>query len=253
VVKTGKRRGYKRGYPVAVLVGFAENHVMLWQIFSNVAKPGLRLALNGSRKDQKALYSYHETIVDALRPMLSEGVRSIILASPPRTSHAQAFLNHIQKHHAYMTQPNSPNPVTFATIVASATQSHEIAELTKTKEFRTLIGETTSTEADQVVTTLEKRLNETDNNAITLFSLSEIEELVYSREEPSAIRPEYVVMTDRYLAECKERSRVQRLLQISQNKKIRTRVVSVETPAGKRLSQLGGLVCFGKPQKEIQR
>lgn len=253
MVKTGKRRGYKRGYPVAVLVGFAENHVVLWQIFSNVAKPGLTLALNGSRKDQKALYGYHEAIVNALRPMLSEGIRSIILASPPRTSHAQAFLNHIQKHHAYMTQPNSPNPVTFGTIVASATRSHEIAELTKAKEFRTLVGETTSSEADQVVTTLEKRLNETDSNAVTLFSLSEIEELVYSREESSAIRPEYVVITDRYLAECKEKNRVQRLLQISQNKKVRTRVISLETPAGKRLSQLGGLVCFGKLQKEIQR
>jgi len=247
MTKGRKRRSYKRGYPVAVLVGFAENHATLWQIFSNVAKSGPTLALNDS-KNEKALYSFHKAIVNALRPVLKEGVRSVILASPPRTSHSQLFLNHVQKHHAYMIQPDSPNPVTFGTIDATATQPHEIAELSKSKEFAALIGETTSSEADQVVAALEKRLNETRNNTLTLFSLNEIEELVYSTE-PNAIKPEYVIVTDRYLAECGETNRVRRLLQISQNRKIKTRVISAETPAGQRLSQLGGLVCFGKPYK----
>lgn len=242
-----KRQTYKRGYPVAVLVGFAEDCATLWQIFSNVAKPGPTLLRNYS-KNEKALYSYHEAIVNALRPVLKEGVRSVILASPPKTDYGQLFHSHVQKHHAYMIQPDSPNPVTFGTIAAIATRPHEIAELAKSKEFRTLVGETTSSEADQVVATLEKRLNETSNNPLTLFSLGEIEELVYSTE-PNAIRPEYVIITDKYLTESGQMNRVRRLLQISQNRRIKTKVISAETPAGRRLSQLGGLVCYGRPRE----
>lgn len=246
VTGTRGKRGYKRGYPVAILVGFDESRVVVWRVFSHVAKLFATVMLSGSRRDQRALYGFHEALVATLRPMLKEGVRSIILASPPRTSYAGEFLNHLQKHHAYMTQVNSPDHLAFGTLVASAIQPHEIAELAKTREFRTLIGQTTSVEADQILVTLEKRLNEPDRQTVTLFSLSEIEELICSRQESDAVRPEYVIVTDRYLAESSDKNRVQRLLQISQNRNVRTRVINAETSAGKRLSQLGGLVCFGR-------
>ena len=42
----------------------------------------------------------------------------------------------------------------------------------------------------------------------------------------------------------------QRLLQISQNKGIKTTIVNAETGAGLRLSQLGGLVCFAKQNRK---
>ena len=46
------------------------DHAALWQIFSQVAKPQQTIPLNGERKDQKALYNFHETIINALRPVL---------------------------------------------------------------------------------------------------------------------------------------------------------------------------------------
>ena len=81
-----KPKNYKRGYPVAVLVGIEQDHAALWHIFSQVAKQQQTIPINGDRKDSKALYSFHETIINALRPVLKEGVRSIVVASPPRTS-----------------------------------------------------------------------------------------------------------------------------------------------------------------------
>ncbi len=33
-----KPKNYKRGYPVAVLVGIEQDHAAIWQIFSQVAK-----------------------------------------------------------------------------------------------------------------------------------------------------------------------------------------------------------------------
>ena len=98
-----KPKNYKRGYPVAVLVGIEADHAALWHIFSQVAKPQQTIPLT-NRKDQKALYSFHETLINALRPVFKEGVRSIIVASPPRTSYAQDFLSHVKAHHTWLLQ-----------------------------------------------------------------------------------------------------------------------------------------------------
>ena len=62
------------------------------------------IPLNGGRSDPKAVYNFHESIVNALRPTLKEGVRSIIIASPAKTSYAQEFLNHIKAHHSWLLQ-----------------------------------------------------------------------------------------------------------------------------------------------------
>ncbi len=78
-------KSYRRGYPVAVLVGIEQNHAALWQVFSQVAKHQQNIALNGDRNDPKALYNFHESIINAIRPILKEGIRSIIVASPSKT------------------------------------------------------------------------------------------------------------------------------------------------------------------------
>jgi stalled ribosome rescue protein Dom34 len=59
----------------------------------------------------------------------------------------------------------------------------------------------------------------------------------------------YLLLTDKYLAEAQDKNRIQRLLQISKNKKMKTRIVKAETAAGKRISQLGGIVFFATPNK----
>jgi hypothetical protein len=130
------KRGYRRGYPIALLAGFEDDHAVLWQVFSNVVKPQLTLKLGGKRTDERVLYSFHESVVDALRPTLNEGIRSIIVTAPVRTTYAKDFLDHVRQHHSYLIQPKSTKRATFAQIVGSADQPHKVAELVKTKEFR---------------------------------------------------------------------------------------------------------------------
>jgi hypothetical protein len=72
VTKTNRKRRYRRGYPVAVLVGFEADHAVLWRIFSRVAKLYLQVELAGKRTDEKALYNFHEQVVEALKPVLKE-------------------------------------------------------------------------------------------------------------------------------------------------------------------------------------
>jgi stalled ribosome rescue protein Dom34 len=238
------RRRYKRGYFVAVLVGFEEKRAVLWQIFSKVVKHYVTLEIDG--KDKKSFYNFRESIVDKLRPPLREGIRSIIVTAPMKTNYAKDFLDHVQKHHQWLSQENSSNNATFGELVGSAAQLNEVSELIKTKEFHSLLSDTTSEAADHIIDTLEKRLNETDGGSVILYLLKDIEKLVSSKLEHSKIKPEYIILTDKYLSDTNEKNRINRLLQISKNKNIKTRIVKVETKAGIRLSQLGGLVCFTK-------
>ena len=245
-----KRKGsYRRGYPVALLVGFEADRAALWQVFSHVVKPLVTVRLAGRRADERAVYNFHESVVDALRPVLKEGVRSIVAAAPAKTTYASDFLNHARKHHGYLFQPNVPNRVTFAELVGSADQPHEVAELVKTREFRRSIEETTSGEADFIVDALEKRLNSVGAGSVVLFSLKEIEDVVYDRERQGDFRSEYLMLTDKYLADSQDKSRIHRLLQIAGNRKVKTRIVKAEAPAGKRISQFGGIVFFTIPTK----
>jgi stalled ribosome rescue protein Dom34 len=153
VTEVKRKKGYRRGYPVALLVGFEDGHAVLWQVFSHVVKLHLTLKLGGKRTDEKVLYNFHESVVDALRPMFKEGVRSIVVTAPMKTTYAADFLDHMRRHHGYLMQSKSLNRASFATLIGSADQPHRVAELVKTKEFRELIAETTSDEADHTVNT----------------------------------------------------------------------------------------------------
>jgi stalled ribosome rescue protein Dom34 len=242
-----RKRGYKRGYPVALLVGFENDHAVLWQVFSYVAKPCLTLKLDGKRTDRKALYNFHESVVNALRPMYKEGVRSIVVTAPMKTTYSTDFLNHVRKHHAYLIQSERPDGVTFVELVGCGDEPHVMAELVKTKEFHELTMESTSQEADHVLNALENHLCSIDS--VVLFSLKEIEDIVYDPKRLNNNRTEYLMLTDSYLADNKNKNRLHRLLQISKNRKVKTRIVSADTPAGKRISQFGSIVFFSRPTR----
>ena len=225
-------------------MGFEDDHAVLWRIFSRVVKLSLRLELEGKRADEKVLYNFHESVVDALKPVLKEGVRTIVVTAPARTSYAKDFLEHVRKHHRYLIQSKSPNRANFAELVGSADDQIKVAELAKTKEFTDLIAETTSEEADQVVSSLDKHLYGNDSNSVVLYSLKEIENMVYGQEKRSESGTEYLLLTDKYLAGSRQKNRIHRLLQIAKNKNVKTRIISAETAAGTRISQFGGIVFF---------
>jgi stalled ribosome rescue protein Dom34 len=235
-------KAYRRGYPVAILLGMDIDHAVLWQVFSQVAKHQQSLSLNGVRGDPKAVYNFHESIVNALRPTLKEGVRSVIIASPNKTSYAQEFVNHIKAHHTWLLQ--GANKAAFSTITGSASTPQQVAALTKTTTFKELISETTAQETENLLEILEKRLNAADN--LVLFSLQEAENFILYTQAEGKPKPEYLMLTDEYLSKSRQKYRVQRLMQVAANKGVKTRVISAESTAGKRLTQLGGIVCLAK-------
>ena len=198
------RKAYRRGYPVAVLIGIEVDHAALWQIFSQVAKQLQIIPLNGSRNDAKAVYNFHESLVNALRPTLKEGVRSVIVASTPKTTYAQEFTNHIKAHHSWLMQ--GANRAAISTITSSASSPQQVAALTKTTAFKELINQTTAQETENLLEILEKRLNATDN--MVLFSLQEAENLILNTQGEGKPKPEYLMLTDEYLSKSRQKYRV---------------------------------------------
>jgi stalled ribosome rescue protein Dom34 len=238
-----KPKGYRRGYPVAVLIGIEEDHAVLWQVFSQVAKPQQTIPLGGGRKDQKALYNFHEAIINALRPTFKAGVRSLIIASPPRTSYAQDLQTHITAHHAWLQQ--GTNKATISLMAGSAATPAQVGVLTQKPAFKQLIQENAEQETENLLEILEKRLNSA--GGLVFFSLQEAESLILNPQAPSKPQPEYLLLTDDYLSGSRQKNRVHRLMQVAQNKQIKTRVINAESNAGVRLTQLGGIVCLAKP------
>jgi stalled ribosome rescue protein Dom34 len=234
---------YRRGYPVAVLAGIEQNTAAIWIIYSQVAKPDQTIRLEGTRSDAKALYSFHEAIINALRPTLKEGVKSIIIASPQKTSYSQDFMTHVKGHHAWLF--SGANKATFKLLVGSAVTHAQVSSLTSSGEFKQSVSDSTLEETENIRELVEKRLIQPER--FVLFSLEEAEDAIYGPEPPvGKPKPEYLLLTDKYLAGEKRKGRLNRLMQIAQNKKIKTRIVNAESPAGARLNQLGGLVCLLK-------
>ncbi len=214
----------------------------MWKVFSNVVKPEKTLLLDGAKNDRKALYSFHESIVNALRPTLNEGVRSIILVSHAKTNHSQRFIDHIRLHHTWLVQ--GPKEAVFSKATGSAVTMPEVAALTKTPMFHQLVCETTSEETGDLVDILEECLNTSDQDTIVAFSLKETEDLILVPRKPGKPVPQYLMLTDKYLSDSCEKNRINRLMQIATNRNIKTRILDAESAAGIRLTQFGGMVCF---------
>ena len=65
------RRGRRRGYPVAVLIGLKGMKAHFWNVFSESVRKGEII----QGEDE---YNFYESIVDLLRPGFKQGVSSKI-------------------------------------------------------------------------------------------------------------------------------------------------------------------------------
>ncbi len=237
-------RKHGRGYPVAVLLGLDEKDASIWELFSKSAKPLTTINFSGIRGNPKDLYNFHEAIVKNLRRPLRDGVGSIIVSSPTRTRYSQEFVGHLDKHQTWLRQGG--NRIAITEMQGLAKSRDQVMQVLHSKTFQELIRETTSKEADNLTDLLNKRLFSTDSENRVLFSLEEAEDMILHMTKETPNLAEYLLVTDKYLAESRNKGRLNRLLQIASNKKVRARVIDAESPAGQRLSQLGGIVCLVK-------
>lgn len=251
----------KRGYPVGVIVGFEPMGTVIWKIFSERPELAERVKLGRKFKnaDRSQLYKFYEDVISALRPLLNAGLRSILLVSPPKMTHAAGFLDHINHHHRWLLREKNPHSATFRELIGSATTEEDVSVFIQSEEYREAAGSATSAEADKLIAQMEARLNDLESGLV-LYSLKDIEKLVFAggtrkkKFKPLKLIPEYILLTADYLESSQHKSRIQRLLQIAKNRDIKSKIIEDdESSAGIRVTQLGGIVCFLLTNSEYEK
>jgi hypothetical protein len=218
----------RRGYPVAVLVGLEKGEAHIWDVYSESVKPGPQIASNGTD------YSFHEAILDQLRPRLKEGVKTVLVATEDRGLY-NAFMGHVGRHHGWLLRGWELNTVTLIHIQGNARTAEDVRTLAASDEFRSRLSEASEGDLDKVMGVLEKRLNTSEGIDTLMLSLDDVEAGVDGEESP-----EYILVTDEFTR--RHRGRTQRLLQVAQNRGVKTRIVPTGSRHASRLVQLGGIV-----------
>lgn len=245
-----KRRRRKRGYPVAVLVALEERAVHLWDVFSERTKPYRTLRLGRHRHEPKRLYKFHEAVVDLLRPRVHEGLKSVILATPPNADYAGAFRDHLEKHHRWLVQRKARQRVALGEVEGHARDQEEVDLLVASPAFQEVVEATTAREGDRLLSKLDRLLQDPEldpeRDVLVLFTLREVERVIYRRWDANTLRPAYLLVTDEYLESHPRKGRVYRVMQVARNKGVKTRVLEVETDPGQRLQSMNGIACFSE-------
>lgn len=226
------RRKRTRGYPVAILIGLEKKKSSFWNIYSK------SIRTNGTIDCDINNYNYFEKIIDKLRPKIKQGIKSIIIASTVKKNYDR-FYEHINKHQKWLIEGYELNKVTFTYLEGLAENIIAVTKLIEKSRLKTS-KEACSNDNQSVMKELEKRLSTSNGIDNLLFNLEDIEKAVYTNNPNT--RPEYILLTTEF--QKKHRKRTQRLLQISQNKTIKTLIVEKKSPIGSRLSQFGGLICM---------
>ena len=246
-----KKKRQTRGFLVALLVSFDEQAIYLWKIFSHQIREfkHVQLAKKWKYTSDKEKYHIYEDLVNVIRPVIKEGLKSVILASPPKRDYSSEFLEHVRKHHQWLIRLRGDNQVSFGQIVGNAYTSEEASILIAEQESVDVIRETTSGEGNLIINHLEKYINANDQNIMVLYGLREIEEYIYKVEKKDknmADSIDYLILTNNFLDLHKQKNRIHRLIQIAENKGIITKIISGESPSGIRINQFGGIICFEK-------
>ncbi len=244
-----RKKRVRRGHPVAILIGLHDNDAVFWRIFSESIRPHFKINRGRKRRNQnkKHLFHFHEEIINVLRPIIKEGIRSVILLSPPKEEYSDEFLNHINKHHSWLLKKGNQG-VVFSKIVGNQAKTQKDVYYLKTQDyFKDIVGETSNREALLILEELTETINKNEKFSKILYTWREIDyELRLIKQNSNLPKPDYIILTEEYLKNPKNRNKTHRILQIAKNLKIKTKIVNEESEAGISVKKFGGLVCYFK-------
>ena len=246
--KKRKKRA-KRGHPMAILIGLHDNDAVFWRIFSHSIRHHFVIKRGRKRRNQNKqhLYHFHEEIVNTLRPIIKEGIRSVILLSPPKEKYSDEFLDHVNKHHSWLLKKGD-NKVVFSKIVGNQAKTQKDVYYLQTLDiFKEIVDDTSNQEGLLILEELTEIINKNEKFSKILYTWREIDyELRQIKRNPNLPKPNYIILTEEYLQKPKNRNKTHRILQIAKNLEIKTKIVSEESEAGAIVEKFGGLVCYFK-------
>ncbi|TKJ19171.1 MAG: hypothetical protein CEE42_15870 [Promethearchaeota archaeon Loki_b31] len=245
------KKKLKRGFLVALLIGFDEKEIHMWKVYSHSLRvyKTIKLIRKWKYLDDKQIYNLLEELVNIIRLVIRDGLKSILLASSQKKDYSTIFLDHINKHHQWLVRSKGYNRVSFGEIVGTANTLESANFLISQEKSLHIIHETTSDEINLLVKQLEKIINIGDPNRLLLYNLEDIEAFIYEggkKDKTAAEKLDFLIVTEDFINNHKNKHRIHRLIQIANNKGIITKTISIENPAVNRFNQFGGILAFKK-------
>ena len=186
-------------------------------------------------------YNFYEALINRLRPSIKQGVKTVLIATPDEKNY-QEFVEHIEKHQRWLIAGYELNRVTLEYVEGSANNLDAVIELIDAAGLRRKIQQSSRDDVKRIMSVLEKRLGTPEGIDTLLFALNEVEDIVYSGQ----LQPEYILITTEFQRSYSRRT--QRLLQVAQNKGIKSMTIEAQSDMGKRLAQFGGLITLMKQE-----
>jgi stalled ribosome rescue protein Dom34 len=244
-----RRKRTKRGHPIAILIGLHEKDAVFWRIYSEVIRFDSKIARRRKRRyqNEKQIYHFHEEIINTLRPIIKEGIRSIVLLTPPKEQYSDEFLNHVTKHHSWLLRKGA-HQVVFSKIIGNQAKTQKDVFYLKSQDyFKDILKDISNREGLLILEELAEIINKNEKFSKILYTWKEIDyELRYIQRNPKLTKPNYIILTEEYLKNPKNRNKTHRILQIAKNLEIKTKIVNSESEAGGIVDGFGGLVCYFK-------
>ena len=239
----------KRGTLIAILIGYDDKKIYFWKIYSHSlrAYETIKLPRKWQYLDDKQLYNLLENVVDVIRRVVREGVKSILIASAYKNEYWKKLREHISQHHKWLLK--GYNRVSFGEINGIANSLESAKYLVSKEESKQVVTEIISEEIYQLIERLEKIINSGDPNGDLFYHLDDIEDIVYeggNRDKLAASKLDLIVITKNYINNQKDKNRIHRLTQIANNKGIKVKMISIEDPSVDRIDQFGGILAFKK-------
>ena len=248
------KKKQRRGFLVALLIGFDEKTIHSWKVYTHSLRgyKTIKLPRKWKYLDDKQKYNLLEDMVNIIRPIIREGLKSIILANPEKEEYSATFLDHVKKHHQWLLK--GYNRVSIGVIDGVADSLESAKFLISQEESKLAIDDTINDELHEIVKRLDKLIHTGDPEKQLLYTLEEIGDIVYEggkKDKTAAERLDIIIITAKFIEKQANKSHVHRLLQIANNKGVKTKTISIESPFTDRFDQLGGLLAFKKGSKYI--
>ena len=196
-----RKKRTKRGHPIAILIGLHDKDAVFWRIYSEDIRFHFKINRGRKRRNQskKQIYHFHEEIINTLRPIIKEGIRSVIVLSPPKEDYSDEFLNHVNKHHIWLLKKGG-NQVVFSKIVGNQAKTQRDVYYLKTQEhFKEIVDETSNQEGLLILEELTEIINKNEKFSKILYTWREIDyELRFIRQDPNLTKPNYIILTEEY-------------------------------------------------------
>ena len=214
---------------MAVLIALDSRKTTIYRVYSEAAKLHERLPV-ADRRGEKEAYAHNEAVVNELRPLLREGVSSIVVSSQ-KTEYTNQFMDHLKKHHRWLIENSS-----IKTLVGSAETDASAHELIRGDLFKESLRSAVEDEEKSLLELLETHLTQGE----TVYTIREARDLFASH------RLQYIIVTETFYEARRGNPQFQSLLQLAQNAGVKARITKDEGLLGARVRQLGGMVGLGK-------